>query len=98
MPVGFRESTSALVDASLCAVGTRFLYFGRPDRLEIYPNLWAGYGLVRGGAGTAPVGSHEAGRPRLEGAYWVGEGAIPLLRGRGLPDAESRTARELVTT
>ena len=28
-------------------------------QLEIYPNLWAGVGLVRGGAGTALVGSHE---------------------------------------
>lgn len=27
--------------------------------LEIAPNLWAGVGLVRGGAGTALVGSHE---------------------------------------
>lgn len=27
--------------------------------LEIYPNLWSGVGLVRGGAGTALVGSHE---------------------------------------
>lgn len=27
--------------------------------LEVYPNLWAGVGLVRGGAGTALVGSHE---------------------------------------
>jgi alkanesulfonate monooxygenase len=27
--------------------------------LEIYPNLWAGVGLVRGGAGTALIGSHE---------------------------------------
>jgi len=27
-------------------------------RLEIYPNLWSGVGLVRGGAGTALVGSH----------------------------------------
>ncbi|NHT76713.1 LLM class flavin-dependent oxidoreductase [Rhizobiaceae bacterium CRRU44] len=26
--------------------------------LEIHPGLWAGYGLVRGGAGTALVGSH----------------------------------------
>ena len=31
---------------------------GTKDRLEIYPNLWAGVGLVRGGAGTALVGSH----------------------------------------
>jgi alkanesulfonate monooxygenase len=35
------------------------LHGGRIDNLEIYPNLWAGVGLVRGGAGTALVGSHE---------------------------------------
>ena len=32
---------------------------GSRDDLEIYPNVWAGVGLVRGGAGTALVGSHE---------------------------------------
>jgi alkanesulfonate monooxygenase len=32
---------------------------GSKDGLEIYPNLWAGVGLVRGGAGTAMVGSHS---------------------------------------
>jgi alkanesulfonate monooxygenase len=32
---------------------------GSAQDLEIYPNLWAGIGLVRGGAGTALVGSHE---------------------------------------
>lgn len=26
--------------------------------LEIYPNVWAGVGLIRGGAGTALVGSY----------------------------------------
>lgn len=30
---------------------------GSKDGLEVYPNLWAGVGLVRGGAGTAMVGS-----------------------------------------
>lgn len=35
------------------------LHGGRQDALEIHPNLWAGIGLVRGGAGTALVGSHE---------------------------------------
>ena len=35
------------------------LHDGRTDSLEIYPNLWAGVGLVRGGAGTALVGSHD---------------------------------------
>jgi alkanesulfonate monooxygenase len=32
---------------------------GSKDGLEIHPRLWAGVGLVRGGAGTALVGSHE---------------------------------------
>ncbi len=36
------------------------LHGGRRDQLEIAPNLWAGVGLVRGGAGTALVGDpHE---------------------------------------
>ncbi len=35
------------------------LHGGRTDALVIAPNLWAGVGLVRGGAGTALVGSHE---------------------------------------
>ncbi|MFI6760993.1 LLM class flavin-dependent oxidoreductase [Micromonospora sp. NPDC050417] len=34
------------------------LHGGSRDGLEIAPNLWAGVGLVRGGAGTALVGSH----------------------------------------
>jgi alkanesulfonate monooxygenase len=34
--------------------------------LEIYPNLWAGVGLVRGGAGTALVGSHAEVADRIE--------------------------------
>ena len=32
---------------------------GSKDHLEVHPNLWAGIGLVRGGAGTAMVGSHS---------------------------------------
>ena len=35
------------------------LHNGRTDALEVAPNLWAGVGLVRGGAGTALVGSHD---------------------------------------
>jgi alkanesulfonate monooxygenase len=31
---------------------------GSKDGLEIHPHLWAGIGLVRGGAGTAMVGSY----------------------------------------
>ena len=35
------------------------LHGGRRDKLEIAPNLWAGVGLVRGGAGTALVGNPQ---------------------------------------
>jgi alkanesulfonate monooxygenase len=48
--------------ANSAAVGQRRmaeLHGGRRDRLEVYPNLWAGVGLLRAGAGTALVGSHE---------------------------------------
>jgi alkanesulfonate monooxygenase len=34
------------------------LHKGSVDDLEVYPNVWAGYGLVRPGAGVALVGSH----------------------------------------
>lgn len=44
------------------------LHNGRRDNLHIYPNLWAGVGLVRGGAGTALVGSGES-IARLMGEY-----------------------------
>jgi alkanesulfonate monooxygenase len=42
------------------------LHNGRTDALEVSPNLWAGVGLVRGGAGTALVGSHEEIADRIE--------------------------------
>nr|AXL05954.1 alkanesulfonate monooxygenase [uncultured bacterium] len=38
------------------------LHGGSRSGLEIHPNLWAGVGLVRGGAGTALVGSHSESR------------------------------------
>jgi alkanesulfonate monooxygenase len=41
------------------------LHGGRRDRLEISPNLWAGVGLVRGGAGTALVGDPETVAARM---------------------------------
>jgi alkanesulfonate monooxygenase len=78
------------------------LHRGSTADLEIHPNVWAGIGLVRGGAGTALVGSHEqvadrieeyadlgidefilSGYPHLEGAYWFGEGVLPILAERG---------------
>lgn len=41
------------------------LHGGRRDRLVVGPNLWAGVGLVRGGAGTSPVGNPEQVAERL---------------------------------
>lgn len=42
------------------------LHGGRRDRLEIAPNLWAGIGLVRGGAGTALVGDGPTVAKRMQ--------------------------------
>ncbi|MFI9506729.1 LLM class flavin-dependent oxidoreductase [Nocardia sp. NPDC052566] len=62
---GFDPAAVAEIQASLArseSEGQRrmlALHNGSSDRLEIYPNLWAGIGLVRGGAGTALVGSHD---------------------------------------
>jgi len=42
------------------------LHGGRRDKLEISPNLWAGVGLVRGGAGTALVGDPESVAARIK--------------------------------
>jgi alkanesulfonate monooxygenase len=44
----------------------RELHGGSRDKLEIAPNLWAGVGLLRGGAGTALVGSHTEVADRIE--------------------------------
>ena len=39
--------------------GDAYVAGGDARTLEIYPNLWSGVGLVRGGAGTALVGSYD---------------------------------------
>jgi alkanesulfonate monooxygenase len=44
----------------------RELHNGTRDGLVVAPNLWAGVGLVRGGAGTALVGSHTEVADRIE--------------------------------
>jgi alkanesulfonate monooxygenase len=48
------------------------LHGGRTDALEVSPNLWAGVGLVRGGAGTALVGSHDEVAERIAEYYALG--------------------------
>jgi alkanesulfonate monooxygenase len=42
------------------------IHGGRRDKLEIAPNLWAGVGLVRGGAGTALVGDPKTVAARMQ--------------------------------
>lgn len=48
------------------------LHGGRRDNLEISPNLWAGVGLVRGGAGTALVGDPQTVAARMKEYIDVG--------------------------
>ncbi|WP_034087192.1 LLM class flavin-dependent oxidoreductase [Streptacidiphilus albus] len=48
------------------------LHGGGRDGLEIHPNLWAGIGLVRGGAGTALVGSHTEVAERIAEYHRLG--------------------------
>jgi alkanesulfonate monooxygenase len=48
------------------------LHGGTADNLEVYPNVWVGYGLVRPGAGAALVGSHQEVADRIEEFHDVG--------------------------
>lgn len=61
--------------ASTASVGQQrmaSLHGGRTDNLEIYPNIWAGIGLVRGGVGTAIVGSYEQVADRIAEYHALG--------------------------
>ncbi len=52
------------------------LHGGRRDKLEVSPNLWAGVGLVRGGAGTALVGDPETVAERMREYMRLGIGTF----------------------
>lgn len=70
------------------SVGQRrmaLLHGGRRDRLVVSPNLWAGIGLVRGGAGTALVGTPELVAARLREYQDIG---IDTVIGSGYPHLE----------
>jgi alkanesulfonate monooxygenase len=54
--LGATESTG---QDRMVALHASYRHGGPASDLEIYPHLWAGVGLVRGGAGTALVGSHS---------------------------------------
>lgn len=62
-------ATAQATLASSASVGQqrmRALHNGSREGLVVAPNLWAGVGLVRGGAGTALVGSHREVADRIE--------------------------------
>jgi alkanesulfonate monooxygenase len=66
------EATIARAQAAFAksdSVGQRrmsALHGGSRERLEVAPNLWAGVGLVRGGAGTALVGDAPTVAARMQ--------------------------------
>jgi alkanesulfonate monooxygenase len=69
--IALAQKTMARMDS----VGQRRmveLHQGRRDKLEISPNLWAGVGLVRGGAGTALVGDADTVAERIREYQAVG--------------------------
>jgi len=62
-------ATAQKIFSRLDSVGQKrmsALHQGRRDKLEISPNLWAGVGLARGGAGTALVGDPETVAARIK--------------------------------
>ena len=61
------------------------LHNGSRDKLEIAPNLWAGVGLVRGGAGTALVGDPATVAARIREYQVLG---IDTLVASGYPHLE----------
>ncbi|MER8396860.1 FMNH2-dependent alkanesulfonate monooxygenase [Mesorhizobium sp. M1348] len=61
------------------------LHQGRRDRLVVSPNLWAGPGLVRGGAGTALVGSPDNVATRIREYQEIG---IETIIASGYPHLE----------
>ena len=63
----------------------RYLHGGRRDKLEVSPNLWAGVGLIRGGVGTALVGSPETVAARLREYQAMG---IETIVASGYPHLE----------
>ena len=78
---------------------------GRDRAWRSHPNVWAGVGLVRGGAGTALVGSHDEVADRIEEYHDARHrplhplgpaapgGGVLVRRGRDAGAARARAAR-----
>lgn len=76
------------LDAESDSVGQKrmsALHGGRRDRLEVSPNLWAGVGLVRKGAGTALVGDPKTVAARIREYQALG---IDTVIASGYPHLE----------
>ncbi len=98
------DDTIARAQASLArfdSVGQQrmaALHGGSRDNLEVSPNLWAGVGLVRGGAGTALVGDGPtvAARVRSTPSWASIPSSSPAIRTwkspTGSPNCCSRTS------
>src|SRR6476469_2599812 len=80
--LGASESTGQ--QRMLSLRGGRSTYTSARE-LEVAPNLWSGVGLVRGGAGTALVGSHQEVADRLEEYHQLGIDEVILS---GYPHVE----------
>ncbi len=76
----FRDGSQSVGQKRMAA-----LHQGRRDRLVVGPNLWAGLGLVRGGAGTALVGSPENIVARIREYQAIG---VETIIGSGYPHLE----------
>lgn len=86
---GFAKNSDSVGQARMVA-----LHNGRRDKLEVSPNLWAGIGLVRSGAGTALVGSPKTVAARLREYQELG---IDTIVASGYPHLEEAyTVAELL--
>lgn len=82
------DRAQARFTAQMDSVGQRrmaALHGGRRDKLVVGPNLWAGVGLVRSGAGTALVGTPAQVADRLREYQAAG---IDTVIGSGYPHLE----------
>ena len=82
--LGASESTGQQRMLALRRGGDQTAYADARE-LEVAPNLWSGVGLVRGGAGTALVGSHEEVADRLAEYHALGIDEVILS---GYPHVE----------
>jgi alkanesulfonate monooxygenase len=80
----FREESDSVGQRRMAA-----LHGGRRDALEVAPNLWAGIGLVRPGAGTALVGGPGTVAARLREYRALG---IETVIASGYPHLEEAYA------